>query len=111
MIAASSAGHDVVVETLVAFGAEIDAIDDFSRTALMLAVEFENISTMQLLLSLNANVMKPDRYGETALQLAKSDEKKQLLLEHSKKSVPINNGFLVLKLKIIICVFIFVLGC
>jgi hypothetical protein len=96
---ASYSGRDVVVETLVAFGAEIDAIGRYSNTALMLAVQCANISTVQLLLSLNADATKVDDNGNIALQYAWTDEMKQLLSEQEKKSVPKRTEFCFLKLK------------
>lgn len=53
----------------------------------MLAVSNECIEVVRLLLSLNADVTKIDDDGETALQRAKTDEMKQLLLDQEKKSV------------------------
>lgn len=87
LLNAAYCGRISVIETLVVFGADIDALSNGGVTAAMLAVSNECIEVVRLLLSLNADVTKIDDDGETALQRAKTDEMKQLLLDQEKKSV------------------------
>ncbi len=75
------------IETFVVFGADIDAVDVRQATALCRAVRNQRIEAVRLLLSLNADTTKVDRRGRTALQIAETDEIKQIFLEHDKLTV------------------------
>lgn len=86
---AAAYGRLSSVETLVAFGANVDAASDEDRTPLMVSAQYDEIDTVRLLLSLNADTTKINYGGETAFQLAKNDEVKQLLLEQEGKTVKI----------------------
>lgn len=55
LISAAYNGYDVVIETLVAFGADINATTSALWSVLMLAVHRERTDTVRLLLSLNAD--------------------------------------------------------
>lgn len=86
---AARRGRVAMIETLAVFGADVDAVNARSETALMFAVEFRNSTdVVRLLLSLNADVTKVDRFRKTAVQLARSDVTSKLLLEHLELPVP-----------------------
>ena len=75
-----------IVEILLLFGTQLAVHDDNGQTALMMAVRFKRIESVQLFLSLNADTTMADRDGWNVSQ-TKNDEMRQLLLEHSNKSV------------------------
>lgn len=83
---AASNDHTNLIESLFLFGIDLEAIDKDGRTALMNAVRSNRIKSVRLLLDLNADTLKPDRFGWTVAQ-TNNNEMKQLLLEHLKKSV------------------------
>jgi hypothetical protein len=75
------------IAVLHMFGCELDPTDSSNFTPLMWCASNQHVQELQLFLSLNADVTKADFSGSPALQLAMSDDIKQLLLEHEKKSV------------------------
>lgn len=79
--------HLKVIEILAAFGANIDAVDNFDVSALMHAADRSSLDSIRLLLALNADMTNDDEFGRTALQRTDNTDVKQLLLEHEKKSV------------------------
>ncbi len=87
LIAAVCNGHAACVETLVVFGADVDSVAVYSETGVMKAVQYHFTKVVQLLLSLNADTTIVNPFGRTALQLTKTDEIEQLLLDHDKLTV------------------------
>jgi len=70
--------HYEVVKLLIELGADVNAIDNFGRTALMVVVgsnKFFNrcIKIVKLLIEAGAKVNVKDSYGNTALLYASSD--------------------------------------
>ena len=55
-------------------GADINAIDDVDRTPLMLAVIYNKLEMVKLLVELKANINAQDSRGRTALSLAMHTE-------------------------------------
>ena len=83
----------VLVRSLLAQGANVNAIDDNSNTALMLAAQDGNFSICKLLLEKGANVNKLNNTGDTALMFAVLKENFkicELLLKH-KINVNVSN--------------------
>lgn len=77
-----------VVETLIAFDADIEAVNERLETALMLTVVYGRDDSVKLLLALNADTTKTDCDGKTISQCAqRRDEIQQLFLDHEKKLV------------------------
>lgn len=68
------------------FGAELERLDDEGHTALMTAVRFEKVETVQLLLELNADTTKTD-YKGWGISQTRNEEIKELLLEHFNKEI------------------------
>ena len=64
----------------------MEATDDNGQTALTMAVRRVRFETVRLLLDLNADMTKSDLRGWNVSQ-TRNAEMRQLLLEHSKKSV------------------------
>lgn len=87
LLTAAYYGHVACIETLVVFGANIDDMNEYDENAIMWASVGERVSVSRLLLSLNVDLTKIDRTGKTVLQSTKSEEIKQLLLDHEKKLV------------------------
>lgn len=88
LIVAAREGHASVIETMVVYGAEIDALTIGRSTSLMNAVQSGHIDVVRLLLSLNADTTKVNDDGKAALQYAKTKaDVRQLLLDQGKKSV------------------------
>ena len=75
-----------VCETLVAYGSDIDATDADGETPLMGAVLQEAIDVVRFLLALNADTTKTNKRGWDVSN-ADDAEIRQLLSEHSKKTV------------------------
>jgi len=67
--------HDVeaVIDLLLDRGAEIDAVDNRGRTALMIASENRHTGPVDLLLRRGADATLRDRDGKTAGDLAVAD--------------------------------------
>ncbi len=75
-----------MAEVLLVLGAELEVLSDHGETALLLAVRYQNVDIVRLLFDLNADTTKTDRNGWNN-SLTPNTEIKQLLLEHSTKSV------------------------
>lgn len=83
------------IGVLVLFGCTLDPIDRYCRTPLMFAtMKHRNVDAVRSLLSLNADITKTDKNGETAFQLATNDAMKQLLLAHQMKLVKTKRNIL-----------------
>jgi ankyrin repeat protein len=74
------------MEILLLFGAELEALDEYGDSALSVAVNLGKLETVQLLLDLNADMTKSNKYGWNVL-LTERKKIKQRLSEHLKKSV------------------------
>lgn len=74
-------GFDSIIEMLILFGVELDVMNYRNHTALALASSFGHFDAVRLLLSVNADASMIDRRGQTAFDLAKTAEIKQLFLD------------------------------
>jgi len=91
---ATRAGHVAVVETLLKGGAQPDAVDLESYTALMRASEKGDVDIAEILLRRNASTRPQNRQGQTALMIASGRgyaEIVRLLLD--KKADPNSRDF------------------
>lgn len=79
-------GHTRIIEILCAFGACLEIVDMFNDTPLIRAVQADNVEAVRLLLALNADATRIVLDGRFAIR-TNCKEMRQLLLEHSKKSV------------------------
>lgn len=80
------------VRSLVEKGTNIDEIDPplpTKRTPLHYAALFNHAALVEYLLEQGAT-LKPDKWGKTALDLAKTSAIESLLISHIQKRVPIN---------------------
>jgi ankyrin repeat protein len=78
LMQASYYGHYEVVKLLIELGTDVNAIDSFGRTALMVVVSGNKLSNrcikiVKLLLEAGAKVNIKDNWGNTALLYASSD--------------------------------------
>lgn len=76
------------LETICAFGADVDIACDRNQTPFTIAVERNRVDCVRLLLALNADTTKATLWGQSA-SLTNNTTIKQLVLEHSRKSVKI----------------------
>ncbi len=69
-----SAKHQLndVVSLLIAYGADVDLIDDFNNTPLISAIEVNNIDGVKLLLAAGASLKKIGAEGKTPIDTAYS---------------------------------------
>lgn len=70
LLLAASEGDTDKVESLLAFGADVDIKDDSGKTALMMAVEGGYIRTVKILLDKDIQINARDNDGWTALSIA-----------------------------------------
>lgn len=75
---AAAEGRAAIAAYLLEHGAEIDARDDFGRTPVQEAAEFEKTKAIEVLVKAGANLELRDRRGDTALHIA--------LLKHDGKT-------------------------
>jgi ankyrin repeat protein len=68
--AATEQGELVAIETLLAAGADIDALDEHGQTALMNAARDGRVAVVHLLIKRGANLDHRAKYGLTAVMLA-----------------------------------------
>jgi ankyrin repeat protein len=68
-----------VVDLLLNRGAQIDAIDDRGRTALMMAAELAHAEVVEMLIGRGADPTVRDKGGKTALDLAADDRVRRTL--------------------------------
>ena len=73
--AASSEGHEDVVAFLGSRGADVNAVDDDQETPLHKAAYMGNASVCTTLLALGADPAAKNRYGKTALDNARGQNK------------------------------------
>jgi ankyrin repeat protein len=80
---ATKNGHTDIVQSLLNNGANVNAIDNKGRTALILASENGAAGIVQILLEKGADINAQNFYGETALTYAqgKLDNKVAKLLK------------------------------
>lgn len=78
LIAANQSGHPLtksrrteISDLLIAYGADVNAINCKSETALMHAVDTDNISTIQLLVQKGADLRAEDGKSRTAFDWAR----------------------------------------
>jgi ankyrin repeat protein len=62
-----------VVDLLLSRGAELDAMDDRGRTALMMAAELGHAELVAMLIGRGADASLRDKRGNTAFDLAAND--------------------------------------
>jgi hypothetical protein len=72
LLQAARTGDTLRVEQLLADGAEVDARDDQGRTALMLAVQSQQLQAARKLIELGARRSLTDPQGLTALDMARA---------------------------------------
>lgn len=88
MLAACKGGHPEMAQWLFGFGANIEAIDRYNRTALHHACEGGHLEVARWLLEHGVKTEVIDQEGKTALHLAcraGHSEVAQLLLQHGAK--------------------------
>jgi ankyrin repeat protein len=68
-----------VVDLLLSHGAELDAVDDRGRTALMMAAEIGHAEVVKLLIGRGADQSVRDKGGRTALDLAADESVRRTL--------------------------------
>ena len=77
---ASANGHLEVVKYLLENGADINAKDsNWGYTVLIYAAEYVNLETVQFLIENGADFNIKNNEGKTALDLAKTEEIKEVL--------------------------------
>jgi serine/threonine-protein phosphatase 6 regulatory ankyrin repeat subunit B len=82
LIRASSYGHTEIVEILIQKGAKLDIQDiNFYNTALMFASYRGHTEIVRLLVKKGADIYIEDKRGKTALDYAKNNEIKKILLK------------------------------
>ncbi|XP_032004226.1 putative ankyrin repeat domain-containing protein 19 [Hylobates moloch] len=77
-----------MVEFLLKNQANVHAVDNFRRTALMLAVQHSSSNIISLLLQQNINIFSQDMFGQTAEDYAVCCDLRsiqQQILEHKNK--------------------------
>lgn len=97
LISASFLGHMSVIETLIAFGADIESAPKHSSmTALHYAVQGSRVNIVQLLLSLNADTTSVNVHRNAAVSNDIDQERvRQVLKDHEKKTVRLAESFIV----------------
>jgi ankyrin repeat protein len=68
-----------IVDLLLSHGAELDAVDDRGRTALMMAAEIGHAEVVKLLIGRGADQSVRDKGGRTALDLAADESVRRTL--------------------------------
>jgi ankyrin repeat protein len=68
-----------VVDLLLSRGAEVDAVDDRGRTALMMAAELGHAELVEMLIGRGADQTARDKSGKTALDLAADERVRRTL--------------------------------
>jgi uncharacterized protein len=68
-----------VVDLLFSHGAQVDAVDDRGRTALMMAAELGHAEVVEMLIGLGADQTVRDKSGKTALDLAANESVRRTL--------------------------------
>jgi ankyrin repeat protein len=68
-----------VVDLLLSRGAQLDAVDDRGRTALMIAAAVGHAEVIEMLLGRGADPSARDRNGKTALDLAADANVRRML--------------------------------
>ena len=79
---AANHGHNVCVELLINYHADLNIQGHHKRTALMYATVFNHLNCVRLLLQHNANKNLKDNLGRTAYHYAQNEEMKALFGEH-----------------------------
>lgn len=68
-------GYVDIIETLIAFGADIDALNNDSQSPLMVGVRCCSIDAIRLLLAANADELKPDLAGNSVNKLPRPSKR------------------------------------
>jgi ankyrin repeat protein len=98
MAAARKSHEPYYLKRLIAAHADVNRQDTAGYTALMWAVKWKNVEGAKMLLDAGAAVDMQNKFGQTAMDLAKSDSIKELLqrdeynLPGPKGAVKKNNG-------------------
>ena len=98
-------GRIEVFELFCAFADDLTAVDHRGATVLMSAVLRRNRDAVRLLLQLNVDTTKKTKAGWSVSQTS-YEEIRQLLFEHSKKSVNKIYSFFVLYCFILVLLFV-----
>lgn len=91
----TSGGRCIVIELLVAFGADLECISSDGWSPLIVAAMWLKPDAVRLLLALNADMTKAADRGWDVSQID-NEEFKQHVLEHSKKRVRISDRYFTL---------------
>ena len=78
--------HLELVELLIKLGAKVNSNTEISKFYVATAVDNNNKDMVTLLLDNNAEINAKDYNGKTALDFAKNDDMRQLLISHGAKS-------------------------
>ena len=79
LICAAHEGHLEVVRLLLERGVNIDVIDEDGKTPLMHAAENGYLNVVEFLLEKRANYNLRDNNGNSALDIARSERKEQIV--------------------------------
>lgn len=81
-------GREEFVKPLISAGANINAKDDFGLFPLNIAVRFDHIGIVKLLLDNGANIEAKNYNGDNALIFSRNGKMTEFLLEHGAKIYP-----------------------
>ena len=87
LLQAAKGGHVELVKALIKAGADVNVKDQEMQTPVMAALkgEMENVDAVRLLIEAGADVNAKDKDGKTAMDVAKTDEIKELLKSADKR--------------------------